>query len=196
LNEFTMARLLVLFSLSHPDVFWRHDVDFSLECAVRMAGTAHDCGIASTFYLRVDEQEYGLGDMAETAAILANLGHRVGVHLVLGLPRTALVSDGFLARLASREVRKAQREASLILPLVSLHSPPHSARWREIDGFENAMEPEWESRYISDARGVMHGEPEVRLAMGDRIQINLHPEWWFLPEPDRHKLQRLEMTRP
>ncbi len=194
-SEFSLDRLESLFSLGRR-VFWRHDVDFSLKCALGMAEFEADLDIRATYFLRVDEEEYRMPDAAELAERLLVLGHRVGTHVNLGLPRDSPVSDSLLAVSCAESVEKATRWFREVSLAVSLHSPPLSTVWRSILGFDNALGPDWKGRYVSDARGVFRQSPEHMLGKRRKVQINLHPEWWFLPASERRTLQLQELSKP
>ena len=57
----------------------RHDVDLSLDAAVRMAELEHDAGAAATYFLMTESVFYNLDSSEGVAAIerLRELGHRV-----------------------------------------------------------------------------------------------------------------------
>ena len=70
----------------------RHDVDLSLDAAVRMAELEHDAGATATYFLMTESVFYNLDSSEGVAAIerLRALGHRVGLHAVYpNAPRTS-----------------------------------------------------------------------------------------------------------
>ena len=64
------------------DLILRHDVDLSLDAALRMAELEAEEGAAATFFLMTESVFYNLGSPEGVAAIarLGELGHRVGLH--------------------------------------------------------------------------------------------------------------------
>ena len=64
------------------DLFLRHDVDLSLDAALRMAELEHEAGATATYFLMTESVFYNLASSEGTAAIerLRTLGHRVGLH--------------------------------------------------------------------------------------------------------------------
>ena len=185
LRDFGLDQLRGLFALDHPGVWWRHDVDHDLGCALRMAELEVEYGIRATYYLRPGGPDYGLAELTETAGRLVRLGHRIGTHVEFGLGRRAAMTDAFLVEACERQRLPGAEHR------VSLHRPPESALWREIPGFVHTLGPEWKGRYVSDSRCRFRRSPEEALKMGGRLQINLHPCWWFLPAAQRLAL-RLE----
>ena len=65
-------------------VILRHDVDLSLDAALRMAELEADAGARATYFLMTGSVFYNLGSHEGESAIarLRELGHRVGLHAV------------------------------------------------------------------------------------------------------------------
>ncbi len=65
-------------------VILRHDVDLSLDAAVRMAELENDAGASATYFLMTESVFYNLDSSEGVAAIerLRELGHRVALHAV------------------------------------------------------------------------------------------------------------------
>ena len=66
------------------DLFLRHDVDLSLDAAVRMAELEVEHGVQTTYLLMTESVFYNLASREGAAAIarLRELGHAVGLHAV------------------------------------------------------------------------------------------------------------------
>ena len=65
-------------------ILLRHDVDLSLDAALRMADLEADAGAAATYFLMTRSVFYNLASSEGDAALarLRELGHRVGLHAV------------------------------------------------------------------------------------------------------------------
>lgn len=195
-QDFTLERLRGLLALDHPGVFWRHDVDYSLDAALEMAMLEAELGVQSTYYLRPDPRVYGVtpDGLVGVGKEIAGWGHELGVHVDLGLPRDATVTD--------EQMRTACREQAALLShlrvysRVSFHAPPHDVYWRDVPGFDHAMGPEWRGRYAADSRGHWTISPERLLLTLKRVQIGLHSEWYYMPEPERTALREREEVAP
>jgi hypothetical protein len=151
---------------SAGDLLLRHDVDLSLDAALRMAELEAGEGAAATYFLMTESVFYNLASDEGRAAVerLRELGHRVGLHAVW--PRAAL-DDRFDA-------------------VVAWHNPDPDYMTDPVDGAVNAMQEPWFSpdTYRSDSnQRWRHGCPHDELAAGafPWLQLLTHPEIWAFP---------------
>jgi hypothetical protein len=145
-------------------VILRHDVDLSLDAAVRMAQLEHDAGATATYFLMTQSVFYNLDSTEGAAAIsrLRELGHRVALH--------AAYPD------APRDER--------FDPVVAWHNPdPEYMRAPLPDGRINVMQEPWfnPATYRSDSNqhwrsGCPHDE--LRAGAFPWLQLLIHPEIW------------------
>jgi len=147
----------------HGDLHLRHDVDLSLDAALRLAALEAEAGAAATYFLMTESVFYNLGSVEGRVAIerLRELGHRVGLHAVW--PN---------ARLDER-----------FDPVVAWHNPDPEYMSAPVEGAVNVMEAPWFSpeTYRSDSnQRWRHGCPHEELAAGafPRLQLLTHPEIW------------------
>jgi hypothetical protein len=148
------------------DLILRHDVDLSLDAAVRMAELEADAGAAATYFLMTESVFYNLAseDGEQALARLRELGHRIGLHAVY--PR---------ARLDER-----------FEPVVAWHNPDPDYMSSPVEGAINVMEEPWFSpaTYRSDSNqhwrsGCPHDE--LRTGAFPWLQLLTHPEIWAYP---------------
>lgn len=148
------------------DLLLRHDVDLSLEAAVRLAELEAELGVSATYFVMTESVFYNLAspEGEATVARLRELGHRVGLHAVY--PRAELDSrfDDVLA----------------------WHNPEPEYMSVSVDGAANAMEPRFlvPGHYRSDSnQHWREGCPHEALARGDFewLQLLTHPEIWVYP---------------
>jgi hypothetical protein len=144
-------------------VLLRHDVDLSLEAALRLARLERERGATATYFLMTESVFYNLGSEHGRAALreLRDLGHSVGLHAVY--PR-ASHDDRFDAVLA-------------------WHNPDPEYVHEPVGGFVNVMQPPWftKGRYRSDSnQRWREGCPHIELARGEFqwLQLLVHPEIW------------------
>jgi hypothetical protein len=147
-------------------VLLRHDVDLSLDAALRMAELEAEEEAAATYFLMTRSVFYNLASPEGEAAVarLRELGHRVGLHAVH--PQVDL--DGRFD------------------PVLAWHNPDPGYMSAPLDGIANVMEPRFfaPERYRSDSnQHWRHGCPHEDLAAGrfEWLQLLTHPEIWSYP---------------
>jgi len=145
------------------DLILRHDVDLSLDAALRMAELEAEEDAAATYFVMTESVFYNLGSSEGRAALerLRELGHRVGLHAVW--PN---------ARLDER-----------FEPVVAWHNPDPEYMSAPVEGAVNVMQAQWFSpeTYRSDSnQRWRHGCPHEQLAAGafPWLQLLTHPEIW------------------
>jgi len=205
-QDFSTARLRSLFRLSlsegfHPIFFgdedrqtgrfvlWRHDVDLDLADARALARVEAEEGIRSTYFLMIRSYFYNLfsRDGEETVAELRALGHRVGLHCDLGLPRDAAAAADVIERTVARDFRLVDTYFgdAAFDRVVSFHNPPMAVLRRSFSFYSTYQERFFGAiKYMSDSnRHFREGPPESWLesAKAPALSILLHPVLWALP---------------
>ena len=148
------------------DLLLRHDVDLSLDAALRLGEVEAGTGAGATYLLMTESVFYNLASAEGREAVdrLRSLGHRVGLHAVW--PRAAL--DGRFD------------------PVITWHNPDPGYMSDPVEGAANAMEPRFFSpaTYRSDSNQRWRsGCPHEELAAGafQWLQLLTHPEIWVYP---------------
>ena len=145
-------------------VILRHDVDLSLDAALRMAEIEHAAGASATYFLMTESVFYNLDSAEGVAAIarLRELGHRVALHCVYP---NAPLDERFD-------------------PVVAWHNPDPDYMHAPLpDGRINVMQEPWfdPATYRSDSNqhwrsGCPHDE--LRAGTFPWLQLLIHPEIW------------------
>ena len=145
------------------DLILRHDVDLSLDAAIRMAEVEAEAGAWSTWFLMTRSVFYNLGSAEGEHAIarLRELGGRVAHHAVW--PHLDL-DERFE-------------------PTVAWHNPDPEFISAPIESAVNVMAEPWfdPGHYRSDSnQRWRHGCPHEELAAGrfEWLQLLVHPEIW------------------
>jgi len=148
------------------DLLLRHDVDLSLDAALRMAELEAEAGAQATYFLMTQSVFYNLESPEGERALerLRELGHRVGLHAVY--PHARL--DGRFD------------------PVVAWHNPDPQYMREPIEAAINVMEEPWFSpeTYRSDSNQHWRsGCPHDGLRTGEFLWLQLltHPEIWAYP---------------
>ena len=148
------------------DLLLRHDVDLSLDAALRLAELEARAEAPATYFLMTRSVFYNLAspDGERTLARLRELGHRVGLHAVWP---DAELDDRFDG-------------------VVAWHNPDPEYMSAPVDGAVNVMQPPFfdPEHYRSDSnQRWRHGCPHEELAAGrfEWLQLLTHPEIWAYP---------------
>ena len=145
------------------DLFLRHDIDLSLDAALRMAEVEAELGVQATYLLMTESVFYNLGSTEGVAAIerLRRLGHPVGLHAV---HPNVILDERFDS-------------------VISWHNPSAGHMSAEIPGAVNVYGERYFSpqTYRSDSNqhwrsGCPH--EELRAGAFPWLQILVHPAIW------------------
>jgi hypothetical protein len=145
-------------------LFLRHDVDLSLDAALRLAELEAQNDARATYFLMTRSVFYNLASAEGEAALarLRALGHGVGLH--------AVYPD------AERDDR--------FDPVIAWHNPDPEYMTTPIDGLTNVMAPPYftPETYRSDSNQHWRsGCPHDQLRAGGLpwLQLLTHPEIWI-----------------
>jgi hypothetical protein len=145
------------------DLFLRHDVDLSLDAAVRMAELEADASARATYFLMTASVFYNLASNEGVAAIgrLRELGHAVGLH---GIYPNARLDERFDQ-------------------VAAWHNPDPEYMTAPVEGAINVMGERYfdPATYRSDSnQRWRHGCPHEELRAGafPWLQLLVHPEIW------------------
>ena len=145
------------------ELILRHDVDLSLDAALRVAELEAEAGARATYFLMTGSVFYNLASHEGERALerLRELGHRVGLHAVY--PRLDL-DERFD-------------------PVVAWHNPDPEYMRAPVDGASNVMADPWfdPETYRSDSNQHWRsGCPHEALRDGafPWLQLLTHPEIW------------------
>ena len=148
------------------DLILRHDVDLSLDAALRLAEVEAAAGAPATYFLMTRSVFYNLASAEGEHAFarLRELGHRVGLHAVY--PHLEL-DDRFD-------------------PVIAWHNPDPEYMRSPVEGATNVMETPWfdPATYRSDSNQHWRsGCPHEVLRAGTApwLQLLTHPEIWVYP---------------
>ena len=148
------------------DLLLRHDVDLSLDAALRLAELEADAGAPATYFLMTESVFYNLAseEGEQALARLRELGHRVGLHAVYPHAR---LDDRFE-------------------PVVAWHNPDSDYMTAPVEGALNVMSEPWftPATYRSDSNQHWRsGCPHDELGAGafPWLQLLTHPEIWAYP---------------
>lgn len=165
----------------------RHDIDFDLDAALKIARVEAEEDVTATYFLMLTSDHYNVFSRKSRAKIqeIIQLGHRIGLHFdETCYPELRSHSD--YSKLIKKESNLLARAAYAPIDAVSLHRP--SALVLEGDPALSApLLHSYDRRlrsaadYVSDSGGRWgHGHPLGRDAYKARrpLHILVHPIWW------------------
>jgi hypothetical protein len=160
----------------------RHDVDASLEAALKMAKVEHKLGIRSTYFVLFSYKFYNLLERDDLATLreISKLGHEIGLHYDVvtyesygqDLRETLETEIGLLRRLLGRKIFSI---AGHNVSLMTGEDP-----FKDIEGYINAYDPELCRNYVSDSCRSWFLKDLIRLLESNyrKVQLLIHPILW------------------
>jgi peptidoglycan/xylan/chitin deacetylase (PgdA/CDA1 family) len=183
--------------LGDRDVVLRHDVDLSVDAAVRMASIEADLDIRSTYCFLLSSPLYNPFEKEYRKALqkIDSLGHEVALHF-----DTHDYWDADTPPVEGEIERRINEEQSVlgtIVPTsetVSFHRPPSWVLDREFDGVVNTYAPAYFSDigYIADSSQRWREAPPPFDDLPETMQLLTHPGLWA--EDDGGFAHRIEQA--
>lgn len=180
------ARNYTDFRTDERFVLWRHDVDFSLHSALKLAEIEAGEGLCATYFLLPHSEFYNLleRECADIARKILSLGHRLGLHLDHQFWRAG--NETALERALTIEKRLLEDYFERPVEAFSFHVPDdvsagfvkgsyaglvntYSAYFKSSVGYCSDSNGYWRYRRLED---VLREKPDARL------QVLTHPEYW------------------
>lgn len=165
----------------------RHDIEYSVDCAVRMAELEHEHGVRSSYFVLAHSVFYNPFTPLNTTRIrrIIELGHEIGLHY-----ETYYFEDNNLS--ATEGIRSdaayMERMFDVRIQSISQHRPARSSFVEELGKhFIDAYRPEliYGMYYISDS-GCKWRHRDLYDSLGRESQIHalIHPDYWGFTETD------------
>lgn len=181
-------------------VLWRHDVDFSVHRALRLAEIESEHGVASTFFFQLSCIFYNVFEhtILERIRRIEKLGHVIGLHFDPSLYE-GKCKEAILEKMAwEKTVLENLFETEI--HTVSFHNPEYDD-WLSMDahtlcGMVNTYSRFFKENfgYCSDSNGYWRFESiesVLRSRKHSRLQVLTHPAWWTAePLPPRKRILR------
>lgn len=169
-------------SAPSPAIIMRHDVDFSIDCAVRMAEFEAEREVRSTYFLMLACEHYNplAKPGRDKVATIRSLGHEIGLHWdSTTYPETA---EG-VAAVFQRELAVLGDVAGEPIVSAAQHIPTDSPIFNVEAYVENETYAQrFRDRFTYVADSSMRWREHTVLdliATGVDIHFGSHPEWWF-----------------
>lgn len=164
------------------EVILRHDVDFSLLKALKMAKIENDLGVKSTYFILIGTEFYNpfLYENRKIIKEILQLGHSIGVHFDVANYENNANED--LLNSINDEINILSNIISKPINCISFHRPIKELLNKKISNdFISAYEERYfkEFSYISDSRFNWKNNPyELISNHATKIQCLVHPIWY------------------
>ncbi len=173
---------------SNRCVILRHDVDFSLEAALRFAELEYKNGVQSTYFILLSTSFYNLFYRKANDIIreIRAMGHDIGLHF--DEANYSISTKEELIQYVQKEIFIMSQGLGMEIKTVSMHRP---SKWVleadvQFDTMINSYGKEFfnEFKYLSDSR--MHWQEDVYQVIEskayERLHILTHPIWYGAEE--------------
>ena len=183
-------------------VIWRHDIDFSVHRALKMAIIEAEHGIISTYFFYFHSCWYNLleDEVYKIGKKIIELGHKIGLHFDPSFYNLNISET-------DRFIKYINIEKGLLMDLFetdvqafSFHNPDTGGGWMTFEDFNVSGMINTYSKflkdnftYCSDSNGYWRYKRLECVLKGNdkKLHILLHPEWW-VPNamPPRARIER------
>lgn len=167
-------------------ILWRHDVDCSLNRALRLAGVEADAGVQATYFLNPHSEFYSLLEKSQANIVfrILAMGHEIGLHFDAAFYDVA--DESRLDELIAREAGWLESWFGVRPVAFSFHNPTEFLLRCDAEsygGLVNCYSSFFKNEvgYCSDSNGYWRYrllEDVLREAREPRLQVLTHPEWW------------------
>jgi hypothetical protein len=182
-----------------PIVWWRHDVDFSVHAALRLAEIEAAESCRATYFFCLRSPFYNLLEpaVADRVKAIIALGHDVGVHF--DAQAYGVSNEGGLDAPLTFERSVLSTAFDIEARSFSFHNPNTlTESWRDARyaGMVNCYSEYFRTAvgYVSDSNGLWRYRPlpDVLANHADRrLQVLTHPAWWQdRAMPPRARIER------
>jgi hypothetical protein len=174
------------FQQNEKFILWRHDVDYTMHSARKLAYIESEEGVISTFFLHLHNEYYNLleKEISDCVYEIIGLGHRIGLHF--DTEYYHLESPNQLEKPLLREKHILQDFFGQDINVFSFHNPSKAflewGNW-ECAGLVNTYSSYfWKNvEYCSDSNGYWRYKrlPDLlNKADAPCLQVLTHPVWW------------------
>lgn len=171
------------------NVLWRHDIDYSVHRALKLAQIEYEEGIKSTYFIYLHSDSYNAleKEVADRIHKIVGLGHEIGVHFEPNFYGLVNSNMRRLEEYLKMEKSILEEVFEKKIWAFSFHNPD-TGDWLKLDqytmaGLINAYSKTIKHKYsyCSDSNGYWRFrrlEEVIKAAEDEKLQVLTHPEWW------------------
>lgn len=173
-------------------IILRHDIDFSIEYARKIAEIDKKLKIKSHFFFLYDSIFYNLLSTENIKHIkfIKNLGHSIGIH-INGEKNSILINKEIkhISRIMLSQKCKFDN-------IFSIHKYGSNKKILKIKNFKNFYIQPYSNIYYADSGGSFRfGNPLTSTKIINHkksFQLNLHPIWWISKSSKKVKIKSIK----
>ena len=163
----------------------RHDIDISLESALKMATFEASKNLHSTYFILLRSNFYNIFSSVATKIIkeILSLGHKIGLHFDHSIYKN--LDSASIDKYCEKECYAIESWFNIQINSISFHKPSKYllSLDKNIAGRINTYHSTYFKKilYCSDSRGNWHyGDPisYIENKNNQAIQLLTHPIWW------------------
>ena len=201
LNDFTIDRFCELIRLAQKSyhfsnycelplkeggILWRHDIDYSLNRALRLAKLEFKMGVHATYFINPHCEFYNPLEKSQAKIIdeILAMGHEIGLHF--DADYYDVTSESELDAHVKYEASVLEHFFGVKLSAFSFHNPNEfllGCDKEQYGGLINCYSSYFRNKvgYCSDSNGYWRYrrlEDVLREAKETKLQVLTHPGWW------------------
>ena len=184
-----------------PSVLWRHDIDFSVHRARRLALMEAERGVKATYFVLLGCRFYNVFEarsLDQLRQIVLD-GHCVGLHFDPSVLAEEANNQRTVEERIAWEAGVLERLIGQPIGAVSIHNPDPALPWLNLErlgGLVNAYGAALHEQYsyVSDSNGIWRHRRLMDVVVQDappHLYALTHPAWWVPdPMPARARIRR------
>jgi len=178
-----------------PCLILRHDIDLSLESALKMAEIESDMGVRSTYFVLLSSGIYNSfdGKNVEMIRQISGLGHEIGLHYdVNQYERYGGDNDQSL----EMELKALGLISGKRVRSISSHAPRRPSSFLNISNCISADDPRLREVYVHDSQRLW-AIKSLTILLNDsprRVQLAIHPCLWIPSVRRSHGQTKLDLA--
>lgn len=166
-------------------VYWRHDIDFSIEDSLAMAIIENEVGVNSTYLLNLHSEFYNSLEVSQISLLrrIIEIGHNIGIHLDHSF--YGITCEKQLEEAIEKEKTIFREILNIEVDTFSFHNPtPEILKFQKLEysGLINTYSSFFveKTSYCSDSNGTWKelSLSEFIKVKNGPIQVLTHPGWW------------------
>ncbi len=173
-------------------IILRHDVDFSMEYARKIAEVDKKLNVKSHFFFLYDSIFYNLlsSENIKHIKFIKNLGHSIGIH----------VNAEKNSTLINNEIKYISKfmlsQKCMIDNIFTIHKYGSNKKKLKVKNFKNFYSRPYSYIYYADSGGSFRfGSPFTNTKITNQkksFQLNLHPIWWISKSSKQLKIKSIK----